>query len=58
MERNLIYLNNCAVLPGGKVNSFLMQEVKWLTGHFERAFVVSHSGFGWHEPGWINCGRG
>ena len=46
MERNLIYLNNCAVLPGGKVNSFLMQEVKWLTGHFERAFVVSHSGFG------------
>lgn len=29
MERNLIYLNNCAVLPGGKVNSFLMQEVKW-----------------------------
>ena len=46
MERNLIYLNNCAVLPGGKVNSFLMQEAKWLTGHFERAFVVSHSGFG------------
>ena len=45
MERNLIYLNNCAVLPNGKNNSFLMQEARWLTEHFERTFVVSHTGF-------------
>lgn len=44
MPRTVIYLSSCAIHENGKPDPFLLQELPWLTSHFDRALMVSYYG--------------
>lgn len=44
MPRTLIYASHCAVHADGKPDPFMMQEIPWLTAHFDKALMVSDYG--------------
>lgn len=44
MKTTLVYLSSCALDGQGKPDTFLLQELPWLIGHFDRVLLCSYYG--------------
>ena len=44
MRNTLVYISSCAFTAEGTPDTFLLQELPWLCGHFERVLVCSGRG--------------
>ena len=54
MPRTVIYLSSCAIHEDGTPDPFLLQELPWLTAHFDKAHMVSHYGIAALTPAGVD----